>query len=132
MLSASRSAVAALCLSLALPAAPVAAQQLLASYFAYISWQDLFASDGYRLESAAQVIRQDRANFHRFGTGDPEDEWDPLYADPANRARLQVLVERGDLSPWAAQTILEGDVLIRVDSYGSGGRIDYVEIVIGE
>jgi len=128
----SRTALAAFCLSLALPAAPAAAQQLLASYFAYIGFQDLYASDGYRLDTAAQVIRQDRANFHRFGLADSLDETDPLYSNAANRARLQALLEGDALTPWAAESILEGDILIRVDSYGSGNRIDRVEVVIGE
>ena len=132
MARASRTALAALCLLVALPGTSVSAQVLLSSYFAYIGWQDLHASDGYRLDTAAQVIRQDRANYHRFGIGDSLDGWDPLYADAANRARLQALLEGDALAPWTAEAILQGDILIRVDSYGADGRIDFVDVVIGE
>ena len=48
---------------------PVRAQTLVESYVAFLSEADHFNSNGQRLTSAAAIIRQDRANFHRFGRG---------------------------------------------------------------
>jgi hypothetical protein len=38
------------------------------------------------LTSAAAIIRQDRANFQRFGIRDPEDEDDPFLSAALRRA----------------------------------------------
>ena len=56
-------------------------QQLLESYVALLSERDHFNSSGQRLTTAAAIIRQDRANFHRFGLRDPGDEDDTFFAD---------------------------------------------------
>ncbi len=60
--------------------APVAARadQYLGSYTARLSWNDHHASDGYALDNAAQVVRQDRANVHKFGKIDREDDIRPV------------------------------------------------------
>src|SRR3984957_18842556 len=47
------------------------AQQLIGSYVALLSEADHFNSNGQRLTSAAAIIRQDRANYHRYGIRDP-------------------------------------------------------------
>ena len=57
------------------------AQQLIGSYVALLSEADHFNSKGQRLTSAAAIIRQDRANFHRYGIKDPQDEGDTFFAD---------------------------------------------------
>jgi hypothetical protein len=93
------------------------AQQLIGSYVALLSEADHFNSSGQRLTSAAAIIRQDRANFHRFGIRDPEDEDDAFFADEANRAALEQMLERGRADPGVISRIVNGTVLIRVDIY---------------
>src|SRR5256886_13583841 len=59
------------------------AQQQVESYVAFLSEADHFNSSGERLRTAAAIIRQDRANFHRFGRRDQADESDSFFADAA-------------------------------------------------
>jgi hypothetical protein len=93
------------------------AQQLIGSYVALLSEADHFNSNGQRLTSAAAIIRQDRANFHRFGIKDPQDEDDAFFADEANRAALEQMLERGRADPGVISRIVNSTVLIRVDIY---------------
>jgi hypothetical protein len=93
------------------------AQQLIGSNVALLSEADHFNSNGQRLTSAAAIIRQDRANFHRFGIKDPQDEDDAFFADEANRAALEQMLERGRADPGVISRIVNSTVLIRVDIY---------------
>jgi hypothetical protein len=93
------------------------AQQLIGSYVALLSETDHFNSSGQRLTSAAAIIRQDRANFHRFGIKDPQDKGDAFFADEANRAALEQMLERGRAEPGVIARIVNGTPLIRVDIY---------------
>ena len=93
------------------------AQQLIGSYVALLSEADHFNSNGQRLTSAAAIIRQDRANFHRYGIRDPEDEDDTFFADEGNRAALERMLEHGRADPGVIARIVNGTVLIRVDIY---------------
>ncbi|ASP18951.1 hypothetical protein [Antarctobacter heliothermus] len=112
--------------------APLAAQaqQLMGSYNAFIGQQDLFNSNGGRLSSAAQVLRQDRANYHRFGISQYGDDWDPYFGDINNRGRLEQLVNNGGLPPYVANAIMGGNVHIVVNVYGQNGWMQYVEIIV--
>src|ERR1700693_1052928 len=87
------------------------AQELVESYVAFLSEADHFNSNGVRLQSAAAIIRQDRANYHRFGIRDPEDEDDRFFADAGNRAILEELLERGHAAPGVISRIVNGTVL---------------------
>lgn len=93
------------------------AQQLIGSYVALLSEADHFNSNGQRLTSAAAIIRQDRANFHRFGIRDPEDQDDSFFADEGNRAALEQMLERGHADPGVIARIVNSTVLIKVDIY---------------
>jgi hypothetical protein len=99
------------------------AQQLIGSYVALLSERDHFNSNGQRLESAAAIIRQDRANFHRFGIRDPEDQDDPFFGDEANRAALEQMLERGHADPGVVARIVNGVALIKVDIYRDAGGV---------
>lgn len=104
------------------------ADQYLGSYVARISDNDHQASDGYELESAAQMVRQDRANWHKFGSGDPDDEGDRWFRTNAQRARLQSMLERrGAISPAARRAIVNGEPLIQVDVYRNSVRVSILE-----
>ena len=93
------------------------AQRLIGSYVALLSEADHFNSNGQRLTSAAAIIRQDRANYHRYGIRDPEDENDTFFADEGNRAALERMLEHGRADPGVIERIVNGTVLIRVDIY---------------
>lgn len=110
-------------------AAPVAqAQQLIGTYIAYIGQQDLYNSRGARLSTPAQILRQDRANLHRFGISQMADEWDPVFNDIDARAAMERLVNGGYMEPYVAGAIIGGDVIVEVSVYGSNGWPQYVEI----
>ena len=60
----------------ALRQASAKAGRLVEEYNAYIGEEDIYNSYGERLSEPWQIIRQDRANYHRFGTSQPGDEGD--------------------------------------------------------
>lgn len=103
-----------------LGAAPAAAQHgPVGHYTARLSAQDHFNSNGERLQTVAAILRQDRANYHRFGRGDEEDQGDPFFRSAANRAALERLVARGRMVPGAAGAIINSEPLVHVDIYES-------------
>lgn len=104
--------------------------QLLDEYVAYIGRADLRASNGVRLTEAWQIIRQDRANFHRFGIRDRGDESDSFFGEVQNRAVMEQMVRDGRMSPSAAQAVVQGDVWVTVRIYGRGSRGQSVEITV--
>lgn len=112
-----------LCLALALLVpASAQAQALIAEYRAHIGVQDLHNSAGVRLGEAWQVLRQDRANYHRFNIWDTQDEWDPVFARFDARARFEQLIRNGRIDPAAARAILRGGAMVHVQVYGRGGQ----------
>ncbi len=96
---------------------PVSAQELLDSYIARIGPDDHFNSRGVRLNSVAAIIRQDRANFHKFGIRDAEDEYDSYFGSKSNRARMERMLNNGSSSGSARREILNHQPLIRVNIY---------------
>ena len=78
------------------------AQQLIGSYTALLSEADHFNSRGQRLTTAAAIIRQNRANFHRFGIRSPEDQDDPFFGEseiarPLSKCLIEVRLTRASL-----------------------------------
>jgi hypothetical protein len=109
---------------------PSRAQQLMESYQAYLSEQDHFNSNGERLTSAAAIIRQDRANFHRYGLRDRDDEGDSFFGDMENRAALESMLERGRAAPGVISRIVNGTPLIRVEVWrGNAGPFVVVSLI---
>jgi hypothetical protein len=108
---------------------PAAAQQLIESYVARLSEDDHFNSNGERLTTVAGIIRQDRANFHRFGIRDPEDEGDSYFANQQNRAVMERLIASGRIAPAAARAIINNTPMIKVDIYRGGGT-DFVNVAV--
>jgi len=94
-----------------------ALSQPLESYTARLSAKDHFNSSGVRLESAAAIIRQDRANYYVYGSRDREDEADGFFDSKDNRARLESMLNRGTFSDGARKAIVNGTPLITVDVY---------------
>lgn len=104
--------------------------RLLDEYTAYIGPRDLVASDGVRLTQAWQVIRQDRANFHRYRLRDRGDQSDTFFASVENRAIMERMVRDGQMSPSAARAIVRGGVWVTVRIYGRGDTGQYVEVIV--
>lgn len=100
--------------------APLPAQQLLESYVALLSARDHFNSRGARLTQPWQIIRQDRANYHRFGLRDGADEPDSFFVSAENRAAAERMLRQGFIDPQAARAILNGEVLVLVEIFGTG------------
>ena len=110
-----------------LSAMPASAQTALGSYVARLSDNDHYASDGYKLDTAAQVVRQDRANWHRFGRGDPEDEDDPWFTSNSKRAEFEKLLNKsGAISQSARRAIMGGEPLVRVTVYRNSVKVEIV------
>ena len=101
-------------------AAPAGGNRMLESYTAFLSWQDHYNSNGARLTEPWQIIRQDRANYHRFGVRDPQDQWDSFFADFNNRDRAEQMLMNGYISPQARSAIVNGPTMIRVEIWGQG------------
>lgn len=108
------------------------ADEMIESYIARLSANDHFNSSGVRLTSPAVIIRQDRANFHKFRVRDGEDETDSYFQSAGNRDLLQRLLDRGRTTPSAYRRIVDGEPLIRVSVYRRVGG-DYVNVeVLGD
>ncbi|MFT4160856.1 hypothetical protein [Shinella sp.] len=105
------------------------ADELLESYDAYIGQDDLYNSSNERLTQPWQVIRQDRANVHRFGIRQPGDDIDSFFASARNRDLAERMIRSGRIEGSAARRILDGDVRISVEIWrGAGG--DYINISV--
>ena len=119
-------AVAGLLLATTLGAAR--ADDMLGSYTARISDRDHRASDGYPLSSAAQMVRQDRANYHKFHRRDGDDQGDAWFRTDGSRADLQRMLERGGAMSGATRSaIVNGEPLIEVDVYPDSVRVSILE-----
>ncbi|RWM10771.1 hypothetical protein [Mesorhizobium sp.] len=120
--------VAGLLAALALNASAARAQDMLGSYVARISERDHQASDGYPLRSAAQMVRQDRANWHKFRRRDADDQGDPWFRGNDDRAQLERMLERGGaMSSATRRAIVNGEPLIEVDVYPDSVRVSILE-----
>ncbi|KUM26639.1 hypothetical protein AU467_20740 [Mesorhizobium loti] len=112
----------------ALSVSTAQAQDMLGSYVARISERDHHASDGYPLESAAQMVRQDRANWHKFRRRDSDDQGDPWFRGNDDRAQLERMLERGGaMSSATRRAIVNGEPLIEVDVYPDSVRVSVLE-----
>jgi len=62
-----------------------AAQEVVGAYVAYIGRDDLYNSNGDRITRLWKILRQDRANFHRYRIAQRGDEWDQFFGSIENR-----------------------------------------------
>ncbi|MGD1882214.1 MAG: hypothetical protein ACFB11_07805 [Paracoccaceae bacterium] len=108
----------------ALAAGGVSAQdQYIGGYWAHIGPQDYYNSSGTRLTDAAAILRQDRANFHRFGIRHPRDESDPWFGTQNGRAAMPAMIANAGGVPAYIQNLMwEGrELTIYVSMYQRGG-----------
>lgn len=121
-----RLTAAAAVMTLAL-AGTAQADQFLGSYEARISDNDHQASDGYALDTAAQMVRQDRANWHKFGSGDAEDQDDPWFSSKASRTRLESMLNKGSaMSSSTRRAIINGEPVVQVDVYRNSVKVSII------
>ena len=92
----------------------VHADELLEMYVARLGIQDHYNSQGVRLDSAAAIIRQDRANYHRFKIRDPEDMGEKFFLSTANRAFLERMLNKGYISKDTEYAILNSTPVVVV------------------
>lgn len=111
-----------------LAAVPAAAEQMVGQYTAFIGQDDLYNSKGKRLTEPWQILRQDRANYHRFGVSQPGDEWDPYFGNADNRSAMERMVMNGRLDPRAVRTVVNGGAMVVVRIYGEGNIGRRVEV----
>ena len=120
--------VAGLLLASLLGAGTAQADDMLGSYVARISDRDHQASDGYALDSAAQMVRQDRANWHKFHRRDADDQGDDCFSSNDERAYLERLLKRGRaMSSSARNDLVNGEPLIQVDVYSDSVHVSILE-----
>lgn len=101
------------------------AGELIESYTAKLGSADHFNSRGTRLSNVAAIIRQDRANFHKFGKRDAQDQWDAFFASKSNRALLESMLNNGYISKQTRNQIVNGTPIITVNIYS-----DYIEVLV--
>ncbi|MEM7697311.1 MAG: hypothetical protein AAF236_02775 [Verrucomicrobiota bacterium] len=105
-------------------------EQFVYTYVAQISRDDQHNSSGQRLTTAAAILRQDRANYHRFNIRDKPDQDDELFADKANRLALEQMIKRGHIDTQTYREIVNGLPLVQVTAVSSDGRSWAVSVQI--
>lgn len=105
------------------------AQQIIDSYYAVIGPQDRYNSSGALLGSMGAILQQDRANLHRFGRGDIDDDYDRYFSDAGVRSQIPALYAAGRQDQIIEQTVLRGPGLrIVVFLCGNNGVISYLTV----
>jgi hypothetical protein len=101
---------------------------IVASYKAHLSSQDHFSSNGSRLSNAAAIIRQDRANYHKFGLRDAQDQSDDFFSNATNREALEQMLKRENISPGLSEAIINGRpfVIVKVIRKSTGSY--YIQV----
>ncbi|WAP69504.1 hypothetical protein [Jiella pelagia] len=98
-------------------ASPAAAQGIVDEYCARISDHDKVASDGFQLSDAASILRQDRANYHKFNDSDNEDAGDRTFRSAGARARIPALLDNGQTEQSTVREIVRGNPYVCVEVY---------------
>jgi len=94
-------------------------------YYARLGYQDHYNSHGVRLHSVAAILRQDRANYHKFYWRDPDDTGDTFFRSKYNRSIFERIIANSYIPPNIRNAILYGEPYIRVTIYNDNRiRID--------
>ena len=112
-----------------------AEEYALGTYKAYIGSEDLQSSRGVRLTNAAQILRQDRANVHKFGVVHPGDDTradgDHWFFQPAAREAMEGMLKNGGgIRSEVARKIVTGGVHVLVTIYAIDGNFTSLRIKI--
>ena len=114
-------------------AVPAQADEVMFSYNAELSVADAHSSNGQPLEGWCSLIRQDRANWHRFGKRDPDDEADPFFDSPERRAMIEGKCEINPnrfRDPGAQIRSGNRQFFLSIQVYGTVGQV--TRIVFGD
>ena len=125
-------ALALLAITLFLGVDRARADELIEQYVAVLSESDHFNSKGNRLADAAAIIRQDRANYHKFGLRDRGDSGDNFFASAANRDLLERMLNRGTSSRSAINAIVNRTPVVLVQILKSDSGQDFVNVSVME
>jgi hypothetical protein len=109
---------------------PASAESVICSYVARLSARDHRASDGYALRDVAAIIRQDRANFHKFRIRDEEDEADSFFSSVKNRENLEGMLRRRKLSAGVAAAVINGNPLVQVEVVQTDNGFTYIRLEV--
>ena len=90
-------------------------------YWARLGADDHANSSGKPIESAPGILRQDRANYHKFDRKDRDDRDDDLYDDKGARAKLSKMLKES-LDKETKRIIHKHQPLVQVVTYED--RID--------
>jgi hypothetical protein len=113
-------------ISVLLPVASASARERpLETYYATLSAWDRIDGMGHRLTSVADILRQDRANYHNRHLRDPSDIGDRYFRKEANRRQIPALLAAGRMDADTTRRILEQRPRVRVDRYA-----DRLEVTI--
>ena len=109
--------------------AAFAQEYAVGSYRAFIGPEDLTNSRGVRLSTAAQVLRQDRANVYRYGIAHAGDEDDPWFFQPSARGAMDGMFRAGGgIDPRTARLILNGNVSVVVTIFARDGNFTSLRV----
>ncbi len=100
-------------------------EMLVDSYTARLSAKDHANSGGEPLKLVADIIRQDRANYHKFNIRDNEDTGDHVFNNKDDRGRITVMLEQGHIDQATTQSILNGTPVVLVNTYNK-----YIEVYL--
>lgn len=106
------------------------ADELIETYTAVLSERDHYNSSGERLKEAAAIIRQDRANFHKYGKRDNGDESDKFFASARNREILERFLKRGRSTAAALNAIIHGTPVVTVRIYVTDSGENYINVSV--
>jgi len=106
------------------------ADDIIGSYVAYIGRDDLYNSKGARLNEPWQILRQDRANYHRFGISQSGDEWDSFFSSVKNRAIMERMIMNGSITSGARNSLLRGGATVFVRIYGTGSTGRSIKVTV--
>lgn len=120
---------AAMALGMALASQTAVAQEQIGAFTAFIGKSDMTNDKGATLSEPWMVLRQDRANFHRFGVSQPGDQWDPFFGSSQSRKSIQSLIARGKVDPKATKRLRSGGIIL-VQVLGQGGKPSAINISV--
>ena len=94
----------------------------LCSFDTYIDKSDLYNSNGSKLSSVGQIIRQDRANVYNGSSSDGSD--DCGLSNLNKRNQLQKAIDRSKISPNVKNAVKRGDVGVSVTWFNSHVQVE--------
>ena len=96
--------------------------EVLSSYSTMLGRNDRISSDNKELKDVPAIIRQDRANFHRFNKRDDDDLQDLLFDSVDERLEIRRMLEAGAVQKDLSDIILKSDVKVEVKVVVDSGR----------